>query len=99
MSQAKRLEATVRGRVQGVGFRWFVQRRAERLGLVGWVANDALGNVRIVAEGSPDAVDELARDLELGPPGAYVDHVQVYSPPATGEFIRFQIRVGGHAGD
>ena len=37
----KRLDATVHGRVQGVGFRWFVMRRAERLGLVGWVANEA----------------------------------------------------------
>ena len=50
----QRLVATVRGMVQGVGFRWFVQREAARLGLDGWVANQVDGSVEVVAEG-PDA--------------------------------------------
>ena len=59
-----RLEATVRGRVQGVGFRYFVVRRALELGLVGWVANGADGSVRCVAEGPSAALDAL----EVDPP-------------------------------
>ena len=56
---AERLEATVRGRVQGVGFRYFVVRRAMQLDLAGWVANAADGTVVCVAEGAPDALDTL----------------------------------------
>ena len=95
----KRLEATVHGRVHGVGFRWFVTRRAEHLGLVGWVANEADGTVRVVVEGADHAVDSLAADLESGPPGAAVDRVAADYPPPTGEFGRFRIRPGGHSGD
>ena|SRR5688572_22492863 len=95
----KRLEATVHGRVHGVGFRWFVMRRAEHLRLGGWVANEADGTVRVVAEGRDEAVDALAADLESGPPGAVVDHVAAHYPPPTGEFGRFSVRPGGHSGD
>ena len=95
----KRLEATVHGRVQGVGFRWFVLRRASELGLVGWVANDASGAVRVVVEGSPEAVDAMASELSSGPPGAIVDHVEGVFPAPTGEFNRFEIRAGGHSGN
>ena len=95
----KRLDATVHGRVQGVGFRWFVMRRAERLGLVGWVANEAEGTVRVVVEGQPESVDALAADLKAGPPGAVVDRVEAHTPPPTGEFNRFHIRPGAHAGN
>src|SRR5439155_20058522 len=58
----QRLEATVRGRVQGVGFRYFVVREAMELGLVGWVANAADGSVVLVAEGPPAALDALDAD-------------------------------------
>ena len=95
----KRLEATVHGRVQGVGFRWFVVRRAEELGLVGWVANEAHGTVRVVVEGPPEAVDTLAAYLQSGPHGAIVDRVEAHSSAPTGEFSRFTIRPGGHSGN
>jgi acylphosphatase len=95
----KRLDATVHGQVQGVGFRWFVQRRAERLGLVGWVANEPDGSVRVVVEGPAEAVDELAADLRIGPSGAVVERVDGESPPPTGEFGSFDIRARGHFGD
>ena len=55
--ETQRLEATVRGYVQGVGFRWFVVRRATQLGLTGWTANEHDGTVRVVAEGSAHALD------------------------------------------
>ncbi len=55
----ERLHATVRGSVQGVGYRWFVQRVASRLELDGWVANRADRSVEVVAEGPREAIDEL----------------------------------------
>lgn len=94
-----RLEATVRGRVQGVGFRYFVARRALELGLVGWVANAADGSVRCVAEGPPERLDTLADALGSGPLGAVVDAVDIVRMPGTGRFERFSVRSGAHSGD
>lgn len=99
MTDRKRLEATVRGRVQGVGFRWFVRRNAVRLGLVGWVANDGSGSVRLVAEGDAAAIDQLIVDLHEGPPGAVVDRVATSFQTPTSEFTAFEIRARGHPGD
>lgn len=99
MTETKRLEATVHGRVQGVGFRWFVRRNAARLGLAGWVANDESGSVRLVAEGEGAAVDQLMVDMREGPPGAVVDRVDASFQPPTGEFTGFEIRSRGHTGD
>jgi acylphosphatase len=94
-----RLEATVRGRVQGVGFRYFVVRTARELGLTGWVANEPDGSVRVVAEGSPTALDRLERDLHDGPIGAVVDGVRAVRMAAVGGLTAFAIRSGAHAGD
>jgi acylphosphatase len=94
-----RLTATVRGRVQGVGFRWFVERSSHRLGLTGWVRNRADRSVELVAEGPPSALDRLEVALRDGPPGARVDDVDTRRDPATGEFARFTIRSGSHPGD
>jgi acylphosphatase len=94
-----RYEATVHGRVQGVGFRWFVRSAAARLKLVGWVANDPSGNVRVVAEGDRARIDELARILRRGPAGADVERVDEDTSSATGQFTSFDIRSGGHSGD
>ena len=96
---AGRLDATVRGRVQGVGFRYFVVRRAMELELVGWVANGADGSVRCVAEGSTDALDALEAGLLSGPFGAGVETVEAVRMAATGRFDRFAIRSGAHPGD
>jgi len=88
----ERLTARVTGRVQGVGFRWWVQRQAEALSLVGWVMNaDDERSVELVAEGDAEALDELARRLEIGPPGARVDSFERSRGPASGEFRRFGI--------
>jgi acylphosphatase len=88
----ERLTATVTGRVQGVGFRWWAVRQAEALQLVGWVmnANDER-SVELVAEGEPRALAELERRLRAGPSGARVDSVDVERGPASGEFRRFGI--------
>lgn len=88
----ERLTARVTGRVQGVGFRWWAQRQAESLGLVGWVMNaDDERSVELVAEGDADALAEFARLLEVGPPGARIESFQSGRGPASGEFNRFGI--------
>jgi acylphosphatase len=95
----RRLEATVVGRVQGVGYRYFVLREATALGLEGWVANTAEGWVRCVAEGPETALDVLLGRLEVGPPSATVDHIARTWLPATGGLGTFSIRSGAHSGD
>ena len=65
----------VRGRVQGVGFRWFVHREASELELRGWVRNTEDGEVEVVASGEPEDVDELRKSLRRGPRGSRVDQV------------------------
>jgi acylphosphatase len=94
-----RLEAVVRGRVQGVGFRYWVVRRASGLGLSGWVANELDGTVRCVAEGNAGALDELEELLRTGPAGAIVETVQAVRMPATQAFSGFGVRSAGHRGD
>jgi acylphosphatase len=94
-----RLEATVRGRVQGVGFRYWVVRRAGQMGLAGWVANEPDGSVRCVAEGPADTLDRLEEMLRSGPTGAIVEAVQAVRMPATGRLSGFGVRSGGHSGD
>ena len=93
------LDASVRGRVQGVGFRYFVLDLATDLGLVGWVANMPDGSVRCVAEGPRRDLDTLLTALGQGPLGGRVDDVQATWGPAGGSFERFSVRSGGHSGD
>jgi len=69
------LHFLVQGRVQGVGFRWFVHREASELNLRGWVRNTEEGDVEIVASGSADDLDELRTSLRKGPRGSRVDRV------------------------
>ncbi|MEX1294616.1 MAG: acylphosphatase [Candidatus Limnocylindrales bacterium] len=94
-----RLVATVRGHVQGVGFRWYVQREAARLGLDGWVANRQDGSVEVVAEGSDTTLSELVLLLWEGPAGASVIGVDARHEPARGNIVGFTIRSGAHRGD
>ena len=65
----------VRGRVQGVGFRWFVHREAAELGLRGWVRNTDDGHVEVVAAGEPEQLAELKAALHKGSRGSRVDAV------------------------
>jgi acylphosphatase len=92
MAGEQRMTAHVVGYVQGVGFRWWIRARAERLGLKGWVMNenDERG-VAVVAEGAPGQLDQLEQLLWQGPGAARVDRVDAAREPASGEFERFQI--------
>ena len=94
-----RLEATARGRVQGVGFRYFVLRRGMELGLTGWVANETDGSVRCISEGTREDLEALLQSMERGPAGALVERVDTTWGPATGDLRSFGIRAGGHRGD
>lgn len=78
-----RLHAVVRGRVQGVGFRWFVRETATALGLAGTVRNRADGTVEVDAEGDDAAIAELRRELVKGPRGAAVSAVDEIAPGAA----------------
>ena len=84
----------VSGRVQGVGFRWFVARLAAALGIRGTVRNLNDGRVEVVAAGSDAALERLARELAQGPPAAQVErvetaHVEDEVVPASGfEIVR-----------
>lgn len=86
-----RVRAVVRGRVQQVGFRAFVLRHAERLGLDGTVANRHDGSVETVVEGPRAAVDELVRKLRKGPPVSRVDEVDITEAEATGQLPPMRI--------
>lgn len=95
----QRLEASVRGRVQGVGFRFFVVREAIALGLDGFVANERDGSVRVVAEGPRPDLDALLERLEAGPPASIVERVVTRWEPARGAGAGFRIESGEHRGD
>ena len=69
------LHFLIRGRVQGVGFRWFVHREAAGLGLKGWVRNTDNGEVEILAAGDKYLLDDLRREIRKGSRGSRVDAV------------------------
>jgi acylphosphatase len=86
------LHAIVTGIVQGVNFRWFTQRRAAGLGLVGYVQNRSDGSVEFIAEGTRDALERLLEVVRVGPASAVVENVDAQWHAPTGEYHRFEIR-------
>jgi acylphosphatase len=87
----ERLHAVVHGDVQGVGFRYFVQRKAHQLGLRGWVRNNDNGTVEVVAEGERGDLEQLKRALDEGPRMAHVDRVDAQWSGATGSLQAFDL--------
>ena len=81
----------VRGRVQGVGFRWWVQRVAARLGLAGTVRNEADGSVTVEVWGGAGELQTMEAELGKGPVGARVDAVERLADPASPEPADFSI--------
>ncbi len=73
----------VKGRVQGVGFRWFVLREASALGLRGWVRNTSEGHVEVLATGSEAQLDDLLVRLKDGSRGSRVDRIEQEERPAS----------------
>lgn len=72
----KTIHLEIRGRVQGVGFRWFIVEKAEQLKLAGWVRNRRDGCVELAAAGQPDALKQLEAAAKQGPRGANVEEVR-----------------------
>ena len=87
--QARRF--VVRGRVQGVGFRWFVEREAHMLGIAGWVRNNHDGGVEILAQGTRDQLAGLHSRLREGPRAARVDAVDVSDAQPTAGLGSFRV--------
>jgi acylphosphatase len=81
----------VRGRVQGVGFRYFTRECARRYGLTGWVRNLADGGVEVLAEGRESALESLVEEIRTGPRHGLVEDCRVSWQPASGRFERFEI--------
>jgi acylphosphatase len=93
-SAEKTIEArrfVVRGRVQGVGFRWFVEREAHILGIAGWVRNNADGSVEVLAQGTRDQLAGLLSRLRQGPRAARVDAVEESETRAVAGINSFRI--------
>jgi acylphosphatase len=81
----------VTGRVQGVGFRWFVEREARTLGLGGWVRNRANGSVEVLASGTNQQLNALYDKLKQGPRAARVDNVEVEEAASVKDAGTFRI--------
>ncbi|MFN0158245.1 MAG: acylphosphatase [Bacteroidota bacterium] len=87
-----RVHIVVEGVVQGVGFRWFVARHAESLELKGYTKNLPNGNVQIEAQGDRSPVEELIKQVKIGPRSAHVANLTLEWKEPTKEFTTFEIR-------
>jgi acylphosphatase len=87
----KRVSIAAGGIVQGVCFRYYAQRKAEELGLTGWVRNVPDGRIEAVVEGDDGAVDRMVKWFRHGPPGAQVDEFNAREEPYRGEFNDFRV--------
>lgn len=92
-STTKRLHAVISGRVQGVGFRYFVQENAYRLNLKGWVRNRRNGKVEVEVEGNQVVLEKFLQELHQGPRSAVVSAVETSWSPANGEFTDFRVQM------
>ena len=90
--QREEITAVVAGRVQGVGFRYFVIGKARTLGLQGYVRNDSAGNVEVVAQGTRPVLEQLLVLLRQGPPAAEVYDVRYEWRELMEHFSGFYIR-------
>ena len=91
MSESMARRFVVRGRVQGVGFRWFVDHEARQLGLAGWVRNNIDGTVELLAMGTEQQLATLKRRLQQGPRAARVDEVQELPAEPVAGLTTFRI--------
>jgi len=92
MSELAGVQVIVYGYVQGVYFRAFTSRAAKVLGLKGYTRNLPEGYVEVRAEGSRQQLEKLVKQLEIGPPEAVVEKLEVNWLPYTGIFPNFEIR-------
>ena len=91
-AELKAVHIIIYGDVQGVGFRAFTQRKAQGLGVVGWVRNNYDNTVEIWAEGFQTCLESFIQNVRQGPPGGYVERLDIQWHPAKNETASFQIR-------
>ena len=89
MSTSERLIANVEGRVQGVGYRVYIQEMAERMGVRGTIKNLPDGSVQVIAEGRPSRLERLEQALHVGSPASSVTRVTVSREPSKHAFKHF----------
>ncbi len=87
-----RVRIIVKGRVQGVGYRFFTRRTALELGVKGYVRNLPDGTVEVVAEGEPEVLEKFIEKLREGPPLAIVEDMEIREIPADETFDDFEVR-------
>jgi acylphosphatase len=90
-SPLKACRFLVHGRVQGVGFRWFVEREARMLGIAGWVRNNSDGRVEVLAQGTREQLTALRDRLQQGPRAARVDDVEESEANLSEDLKTFRI--------
>jgi acylphosphatase len=91
LDKVERLHGLIHGDVHGVGFRYFLMREAQRLGLRGWVRNRDDGTVEFIAEGRRSDLDRLKQAAERGPQLAQVEKVDAEWSSATGGLDSFDL--------
>jgi acylphosphatase len=91
MAETFRINLIVEGRVQGVGFRYFVAEQAMGKGIVGWVRNRWDGSVEVMAEGERSALEKFLSEIRRGPRSAFVSNVKETWGAPTGEFNDFRV--------
>ncbi len=92
LQQLARAEITLKGLVQGVGFRYFVHRKATELGVNGFVENRMTGEVHAILEGEREVLERLVKRIKIGPQFADVRDYTVRWLSGKGEFSKFEIR-------
>lgn len=85
-------EIRIEGRVQGVGFRYFVEKRAAEWHITGWVKNNPDGSVLVMARGEHGNMETFLESLQSGPPLARVDRIFKTAIPVQDEFSGFRVR-------
>jgi len=88
-----RVTVEVYGRVQGVGYRYFVQSQARQLGISGWVRNRRDGSVELEAEGSRANLEQFLQAIRRGPAAARIERVHSVWGPYTGQYDGFEVRL------
>ena len=95
---AARAHLFIQGRVQGVSFRYYTMQEARSLGLTGWVRNLWDGRVEVLLDGDEDAVEQMIKWCQQGPPPAVVENVEIAWEEPTAELNNFRVRINAGGG-
>lgn len=91
MKNIHAISLVISGKVQRVGFRWWIKRQADRRGITGWVRNNEDGSVEAYLQGNKEKVEELTNQCRLGPPSSQVESVEIEFKKGTEDYRDFRI--------